>query len=642
MRNKVLFFLIVFAVIFSVFSILPRYNVEEENRDIELVYDDNYLNELGEKVEAGKTNILKLFQENGLTGVAVYPDTVRTLVKKNIASLIGADEFISFNLLSSDINPVYNKFEFTDSSSFFITENAALKSRLREVLPYWQKEYGLEYKEEGKKLIIFFPEWDVKYLDLAAGFQKENIENIKNAGLQVIPRLNNDIIGYDQRGFLKKSDSEMIIFSGKEILGYEEELEETALIMNNNKIKFGMIEPFIADQTGSDKLARLLNYKTVRVHSLEQGEMDKYEKETIINRYLRAVRERDVRVLYLKPFLEEKNGDLLTANIQFIKDLTTAFKQQGYIIAGARPYRYFASPLLYLLIISTGIFAVGIFLLEKLLKHRLKFSFYILLLLVAGAEILLIMQGKIILLRQILALGSSIIFPVLAVITGLNKSCSEHWLFSFLRVIGISLLGVLFMIASLSELSFLLKVNQFRGVKLSFLIPLILISYYYYREYIIAGDKTIARMAVSFLETEIKIKHVLILFLIGVGGIIYIGRSGNYPLLPVPAWEISLRDLLEKYLYIRPRFKAFLFGHPFLVIILALKYRKKFKLLLYPAVLLATIGQITVLNTFSHIHTPLQVSFIRFVNGVWLGLLLGLVLLGIIRVFVYIKEKLYV
>jgi len=394
-------------------------------------------------------------------------------------------------------------------------------------------------------------------------------------------------------------------------------------------------------QAGSDRLAKLLNYNLVRVHSIQQPEMDKYNMEKLINRYLRAVRERDVRVLYLKRFLKGENDELLKNNLEFVKNLTVRLQAEGYNLNGARPYPFFNSPFLYLIITGIGIFAGGIILLETLFARELKFWFYILALIVILVEILLILKGRTILLRQLLAMGSSVIFPTLAIIYAVKITESKKHLLSFVKVIGISSLGVLFLVASLSELSFMLKVNQFRGVKLSFVVPLILVSYYYYKQYLYINDEDdIGKLTTDFLETEIKIKHILLLLLIVIGGMIYIGRTGNYPILPVPAWEISFRNILEKYLYIRPRFKAFLFGHPFLLIVLVL-LRNKRKLLMYPAVLLATVGQITILNTFSHIHTPLKVSLIRFANGIWLGLIVGIILLIIIKFTRFLKEKLY-
>jgi len=74
---------------------------------------------------------------------------------------------------------------------------------------------------------------------------------------------------------------------------------------------------------------------------------------------------------------------------------------------------------------------------------------------------------------------------------------------------------------------------------------------------------------------------------------------------------------------VRPRTKEFLIGHPalFVGIALLLTRRRGWGL---PLVVLGVLGQVSLLNTFCHIHTPLNVSILRAVNGLVLGLLLGI------------------
>ncbi|MEM2936578.1 MAG: DUF5693 family protein, partial [Candidatus Bathyarchaeia archaeon] len=39
--------------------------------------------------------------------------------------------------------------------------------------------------------------------------------------------------------------------------------------------------------------------------------------------------------------------------------------------------------------------------------------------------------------------------------------------------------------------------------------------------------------------------------------------------------------------------------------------------------LLATVGQVSIVNTFAHLHTPIEVSVKRVLLGIFLGLVLG-------------------
>ena len=65
-------------------------------------------------------------------------------------------------------------------------------------------------------------------------------------------------------------------------------------------------------------------------------------------------------------------------------------------------------------------------------------------------------------------------------------------------------------------------------------------------------------------------------------------------------------------------------GHPALLlgIALLLARRRNWGL---PLVGLGVLGQVSLVNTFCHIHTPLVVSVMRATNGLILGVLIGLV-----------------
>jgi len=124
----------------------------------------------------------------------------------------------------------------------------------------------------------------------------------------------------------------------------------------------------------------------------------------------------------------------------------------------------------------------------------------------------------------------------------------------------------------------------------------------------------------------------ILLGLFVLGGLgIFVARSGNF-VLPVPALEKHIRNLLETFLFIRPRTKEFLVGYPFIFLAAVSFLRGKIKWLWILAGL-GTIAPISIINTFSHIHTPLMISMMRTVNGLALGILLGTVVAFIAAIF---------
>jgi len=637
--RKVLLVLFIIAFITAVFSLCGRLRVEQSNSGIELIMDYHALNSLERDVDV---ELLRTLREKGLTAIAIYPDSIKDIVNRGDGRMFTGNEIERMQDVTGSIDPVLGSFPFSEDSLFIKIKDPFIIQRAEEYLPEWKESYGLEYIVEDKELILFFKDWEAKYLHISFGFDQVLIERIKSAGLKVVSRINNNPLSNQLNwALLKEGSPDYIIFAGSEITGYDQELEEselaeTATIMRENGIVFGMIEPFIARQLGAASLAEELNYQVIRVHSIQQGEMDsrlpKYSLEGIVERYLLAVRERNVRLLYLKPFLEEKHDQEPVELTQaFVENLASGLRQEGFMVGKAIPFSYYSNSRIELLLIGLGIIVMGVILLEYLLGIRL--TKWAILLLLSGliCELGLLYLDRVMLLRKILALGSSVIFPALAIISQVLVKKRGSWLLRFIKVSFISLLGVIFLGASLSHISFILQVDQFTGVKLSFVLPILMVTFYFLKQLYTKESRGWQEVISTILDIKIRVKHLLLLLILGIGGAVYIGRTGNFPLLPVPDIEFYFRDLLERIFYVRPRFKEFLFGHPFLVAALGLSGKIKGYLIFYLLVLLATVGQINILNTFSHAHTPLLISFLRVIHGLWLGLIIGLILLFILK-----------
>jgi hypothetical protein len=43
--------------------------------------------------------------------------------------------------------------------------------------------------------------------------------------------------------------------------------------------------------------------------------------------------------------------------------------------------------------------------------------------------------------------------------------------------------------------------------------------------------------------------------------------------------------------------------------------------------LIAIIGQVSLVNTYAHIHTPLIISLIRTLHGLWIGIIIGVIVI---------------
>ncbi|MPM58653.1 hypothetical protein SDC9_105485 [bioreactor metagenome] len=281
---------------------------------------------------------------------------------------------------------------------------------------------------------------------------------------------------------------------------------------------------------------------------------------------------------------------------------------------------------------------------------------YILLAVIAAILIFPVLKGAGTLVRQAAAMVSAIVFPVLAMTYQLDKwrKTPPSQGASLMRIILdggrwlvitmlLSIVGGFYVGALLGDVRFLLEMEIFRGVKLTFVAPLILITFIYLSRYNLfdtgstESPKSIWQQLTKVLDYPIYVKTLLVVAIAAVGAWIFVGRSGHTAGVPVPGIELKLRAWLERLMYARPRSKEFMIGHPaFFLMIMAL-YRQWPRAMHYILVVVATIGQGSLVETFAHIRTPIYMSFIRGIDGVAAGIAVGVIAVIGVQILHYLS-----
>ncbi|MGB9921727.1 MAG: DUF5693 family protein [Pseudothermotoga sp.] len=299
---------------------------------------------------------------------------------------------------------------------------------------------------------------------------------------------------------------------------------------------------------------RSLKDLVFRVHTVRQEEVEKMglDETMIYYRLRRAILERSIDLLWIQP-LEGINTQKILEKLE---------KQFGQPSATPRPQRSF--PVMPVI------------------------PFLAILLALASYKIILILVPL-----MTLPFGFSVSVSVASIIATVTLY------FSFRRKVLLPLIYLLLGLltySALSDFNHMNDLDQFRGVKLSLIaLP--------------------ATLAIVVLMREWKwLKKYLPYFIIagGLFGFYYISRSGNIAF--VPEMERKLRDLIEGFLWIRPRFKEVLL-YP--VYFMSLKFENfKWNFVLQ---ILGCIALVSTFNTFCHIKTPLVVSLYRSVFSIVLG-----------------------
>jgi hypothetical protein len=459
---------------------------------------------------------------------------------------------------------------------------------------------------------------------LGLGLDPVQVAQARAGGKPIVARLINPqgITPLALRGsllFAREQGASLLIFAGDQVLGYRAGVKATAHTIQANAMRFGAIE--FAKQAGAGNLTQAIPQHTVRVHSIGLAESLLLSPGEIVERLERAAQERNIRVLYLRA----AGADTATLR-EILQQLEQRLHRAGYAIreSGARPFGALQPPAWQFALVGLGVGILAGWVLT-LFRRAGGWAFAPIVLGAAFALLCLHPLG-----RKAVALAAALLFPTvgMAAIAWLAQGAAPNlWQGARLMLVPFawSLMGALHIVGLLAETPFLVKADQFAGVKAAHALPMLLVLVFYTAYTVGQWDFWREWLARPVLWGQ----ALLALVILGAVGLMLI-RTGNEAPGAVPDWELRLRALLESIMQVRPRTKEFLIGHPALVVgvWMLLTGRTRFLPL---AMFLATIGQASMVNTFCHLHSPLLVSLQRTGWGILLGVGLGLLALGVLR-----------
>ncbi|MCK4308381.1 MAG: hypothetical protein KAW42_00170 [Candidatus Atribacteria bacterium] len=657
---SILIFFIIVALVVAGIIIYNRSKLESNFKQVELIMSLNELRELSYQEGYNEIELLAKIKYSGINSIAIHEDTLESLTLSGKILYFSDKELNKLNFFLKSIDP-FKKFQPSPGEAYIIFKDKNDYLRIKDNLQ-------IQLGENLVRDLTFLPYKGLKVkgseeklADLGLGFSEEDIELVRNLGFQVIlrlknfPQINKEDIDFKFKETDKAGNISGIIFEGEAVLGYpsKENLIFTAKLLKTKGYPFGIIE--FAGQKGIETIAQSASELAVRVHSITKEEMEIIPQQKAIDRWIRAAKERKVRIFYIKPFMKS-NSNLIEENLSYIRTIREDLKTNGFANGKASLFASYQESKIFIILLILGVISGGLILLKNIFNLK-KHQEYSLIFLGILFSVSLLFLNKEIFLIKLIALLAALIFPTLAIISnekyflGNNNFKSEdikdtpkhnfsfilmikEVLSGFFKIILITLSGALLIAALLSNNKFMLGIEQFSGIKISYLVPLLLVLAIMWLR--VNKGKL---MILENIKKPILIEHVIIMFFFAVFLVIYISRSGNFSFLPVLSIEEKIRIFLEKTLIARPRNKEFLIGYPALLLAMSMNFLriKEFKI---PVIIIGTIGPVTLINTFCHIHTPFLFSMLRTFNGVGLGLVLGLFIITIFYYMVKIfREK---
>ncbi|MEX2533973.1 MAG: DUF5693 family protein [Trueperaceae bacterium] len=594
--KRLLWLLVVLSLVPASILVVRRVAAEGGGRTVTMVMDEQALFEQADKLGLPPFELALRYQDLGLEGIAVYEETPETLAAAGkIIAMPGYE-------LQAAVAAAGGEPPELPGGSTVMSElwPGALDSALRNSRPVAQ-----EFDWAGRSWYAF--PGDV-FSTLPAGPDLERIQRYAQAGFDIAYRPRNHPL---MTSLEFPREAHYLVHAGLEVAGHPDMLSET--VAQSQGFLTGIIEG--TEQSGMSLVAGRL--PTVRLLSFNQDYINlRLQPGELIGKYLLAASERGVSLLYLRPYTESQLGNMLENSEALVSGLRTALEREGFEVAPLRTLEieFRTDPLLRALS-GVGVLA-GLALLA--LAYPAPWGALVsLALLTLG-----IFAGGID--WDALALVAALVFPVI------GYAHLRERLVSLSVATLISLAGAMLLIAVGSDQAAMTAISPFRGVAATLVVPPALFLFHYALRY-----RPPASWVRDLWSHKVRLGDVAVVMLgLAALGLVFL-RRGNFPLIGASEAELAFRSWLAE-MFVRPRFKELL-GHPMAVLgLTGAGWPGWMRAALLTG---GVIAQASILNSFSHYHTPVLISLQRTLIALGLGLVIGLVLVPIARLLVGLVRR---
>ena len=666
--NRGLVLVIIVGLIAALMISFARHDVEEANRQIDLATNYEDLLELADREGLPADEVLVKAKEAGITSLAVYDTTFRKLNANGKATAIAGSEILanyhSGTLSDSMWRQLVANGKIQGNEIYIVGHDARTWKELKEDVPRRLGKERVELLQVGSEEVMAVKAHFESFVKMDIGMPTDEMEAVNKAGFHVIARPSNfsQCTDDDVKAMFKRLDGidvSEVVFSGSQVLGANKALQTTVDEMKARNLTMGLIEGVTQlqfyKQDGMDEVVKGIGYdKVARLYAIPKDEQPKLKIDTAVERWANTDEERNIRIdllrIYDKP---SPNMSLMETNMQYFKDTHDILVAHGYTVGPSGTYAAFYPSKFLRALVMAGVAAAAVLYLSLVIpslntavkKQWLLFAVFAL---CAAVPVLMGTGAKI---RVLAALASANLFPALAVIFQLDRIryLRDKISLGFGKMLvtglvalfvtgALSYIGAAYLSASLADTEYLLEFQIFRGIKLTFVLPLILVGIAFLQRFDIFDGRMddtdgVMNQLKKILDMPVKIKTLFLMFAVLIAGVVFVARSGHTSGMPVSAAELKFRAFLEQAFYARPRTKELLIGHPAFMLAVMAFWRKWPTMVFFGLVLIATIGQGSMVETFAHMRTPVYMSFMRGIGGIVLGAGIGAIAMMLVQLW---------
>ncbi len=591
----------------SLVSVRKRIHVENANKNVLIAAEMDTIQSLAAAQQITIDAALTKLKKVGLNGVIIPEETVGELILDGKAHLNG--------------QTVENQ---SQMSTMAFEDSSIVKRVVKGLSIRFGKLVQSTTLRDGR---LALPAVDTATLrSTSIGIDPQMVALAQKHNLTIVGRYSNpvgvnSVAIAETLKWAKESGVKIFLAQGEQVLGRRDSLEVTRDSLILNEMLYA--SPEFAKLGGDQEMLNMVPDRVVRLHSAQTAELDKLSEDGALERYLKAAKERNMRVLLVRNISQAADSPLDSFG-QFVAKLSEGLAKKGLTVGEPAPYSdpEVSKAVKILIGVFGGICAAWVAIQMFGERRGLPVGVIGALLIIGGSATSRGMG------LELAALLLSMVFPI----------GSYYWLklekpnpyVGLIGLVALSMIGGFCVAGLMNSVPFYIRADAFSGVKLSVFLPIGIVGIVAFADFN------------SFKES---MKEPITWGAAGIGMIIFgalvlmMLRTGNDNPNTVSGGELAFRGVLEQLLPVRPRTKEFVLGFPALFfglfILHAAKYDAKNlgKLSGWVSlcIMLGFVGLTDSVNTLCHLHTPVMVSFLRDIIGLIIGALFGLVAWFVLR-----------
>ncbi len=616
-------------VLLSFWALLPRLAAERDARDVAIVLDYRDLATFWNREQKNPEMLWPLLSQNGASGLMVSELTGQQLSMGTLRLYYGPASGLPGAAAKLALgNPL--------RAAFFIPATHPGANLLPPLLSARFKGAHIQEYETGTAVLLTRTLDDLLFTGVAP-----DIEGLLLASKHDIPVFYRvaPALPSDTAASLTTLEALFAAFpqirtvspSGEVVLGYPN-LRPLAELVAGQGRSVAMVE--FSRQIGAPQLNWLAYPRLVPLHSVTNEEIvsRNISRSALYERFARAVKERAVRLLVFRPTALEASDAPFDQFNEELLHLSSGLSASGAELRWPEPFQPWRTGF-------GGALALALAFVFSMLRFLQRFFLGTVddakdddalawrttprgLAVFSG---IVVVAGCVLLFLPSAARIAGALTAVF-VVTEASFLALDGWKTPWVGILGSFLFAVaggLAIAAFFSEPTFMLRLRSFSGVKATLFLPPLLV--------LLADLKRRVHpesLGELFRRPPLWGEIFLLVLLLGGAGLVLF-RSDNVQF--VPAFEVRLREFLERVLVARPRNKEVFLGYPALLLWYFVRkaemwprYREVFRLA-------TVVGFSSAVNSFCHFHTPLYFILFRQFNGLWTGVLLGMICILVLR-----------